>query len=198
MFCRNCGREIPPGVNFCPSCGARVGEAQVSPAAPAQARSYNFIPDLIVLIADILIIIAFFIPWITLGFSGYPSEGFSPLRILQEGGVAWWVYLIPMVTILAGFVELLLSLFRVLSRGKGAGKRLWYFGNGIMYIVAAVIWWVLVIYAPALEYQGIYYSVKSFTEQGVQAGFGAGLILLIIAGVLEVAAGVTSLAMKRT
>jgi len=54
-----------------------------------------------------------------------------------------------------------------------------------------------VIYAPALEYQGIYYSVKSFTEQGVPAGFGAGLILLIIAGVLEVAAGVTAYTVKR-
>ncbi|MDI6868709.1 MAG: zinc ribbon domain-containing protein [Coprothermobacterota bacterium] len=197
MYCRNCGKEIPPGVNFCPSCGARVGEVQVFPAQPAQARLYNPVPDLIVLLADILIIVAFFVPWITLGFLGYPSESFSPLRILQEGGVAWWVYVLPIAVLIAGFLELLLSLFRILSRGKGAGKRWWYFGNGMAYILVAVLWWLLVLYAPALEYQGIYYSLNAFIKQGVQVGFGAGLILIIIAGVLELGAGVTAYAVKR-
>jgi len=201
MYCKNCGKEIPPGVNFCPNCGARVGAEQVYPpqsfpAQTAQARPYNPIPDLIVLLADVLIIVAFFVPWITLGFLGYPAESFSPLRILQEGGVAWWVYVLPLALLLAGFLELLLSLFRLLSRGKGAGRRFWYLGDGMVYILAAVLWWLLVLYAPALEYQGIYYSLNAYLAQGVQAGFGAGLILIIVAGVLEIGAGIVAYVVK--
>lgn len=197
MYCKNCGKEIPRGANFCPSCGAKVEEEQVYPAQslpgqPARTQLFNPIPDLIVLLADVLIVVAFFVPWITLGFLGFPSKSFSPLRILQEGGVAWWVYVLPIAVLIAGFLELLLSLFRILSRGKGVGKRWWYFGNGVAYILVAVLWWLLVLYVPALEYQGVYYSLSAYIAQGVQAGFGAGLILIIIAGVLEIGAGIAA------
>lgn len=200
MFCTNCGKEIPQGVNFCPSCGTRVGGGAVLQAVPlvSRAYAYNPIPDLIVILADILIIVSFFLPWVTLGAAGYPSQGFSPLRIVREGGVAWWVYLIPFSVLIAGFIEFLFSLFRVLSGKKLWWKDWWYFTDGFVYIIAGILWWVLVMYAPAIESMGAYYSLSDFTGGGVQAGFGAGLILVIIGGVLEVVAGVVAYAGRRS
>ncbi len=200
MYCTNCGKEIPQGIKFCPHCGVQVSGVQVSPAAPTARSSYayNPIPSAIVILTDILVIISFFIPWVTIGVAGYPGQSYSPLRILQEGGVAWWVHAIPLAVLVAGFLELLLQRFQVLSKGKLRWKTYWYFTDGIAYILCAIIWWVLVMYAPALEYQGMYFSLKDYTYQGIQAGFGAGLILLIIAGVLEIVAGITTLAMRRT
>jgi hypothetical protein len=164
----------------------------------SRAYFYNPIPDIIVILTDILIIVSFFLPWVTLGAAGYPSQGFSPLRILREGGVAWWVYIIPIALLVAGFIELLLSLFRILSRGKGWWKSWWYFTDGLGYILGGVLWWVLVMYAPAIESMGTYYSLSDFTGGGVQAGFGAGLILVIIGGALEIVAGVVAYAGKRS
>lgn len=31
MFCRQCGKELPDGVKFCPACGAEVNPAQEAP-----------------------------------------------------------------------------------------------------------------------------------------------------------------------
>jgi len=200
MFCTNCGKEVPQGVNFCPYCEARMGGGAVPQVVPPVSRTYayNPIPDIIVILTDILIIVSFFLPWVTLGAAGYPSQGFSPLRILSEGGVAWWVYIIPIFLLVAGFIELLLSLFKIISRGKGWWKNWWYFTDGLGYILGAVLWWVLVMYAPAIESMGVYYSLSDFTGSGVQAAFGAGLILNIIGGVLEIVAGVVAHAGKRS
>lgn len=33
MFCKNCGQEVPEGINVCPRCGQLVSETEQSPAA---------------------------------------------------------------------------------------------------------------------------------------------------------------------
>ena len=44
MFCRQCGKELPDGVKFCPACGAEVNPAQEAPK-PAPVQPVYEAPD---------------------------------------------------------------------------------------------------------------------------------------------------------
>ena len=34
MFCTQCGREIKPGADFCPDCGAKIEISRTAPQTP--------------------------------------------------------------------------------------------------------------------------------------------------------------------
>ncbi len=197
MYCKNCGKELPAQGTFCPNCGVQLDTAAMKAGVSVRASSYNPIADFILILADILVIVSFFIPWVVLGFANANSIGISPLQIIQEGGVQWWLFVIPLVMAIAGFVELLWAIFRIITKGKGLWRRWWYFSDGVAYIVAGVVWWVLVMYAPSIFIQGAYISLSDLIGQGLTASFGVGLILLIVAGALDIVAGVVSLATRR-
>jgi uncharacterized membrane protein YdbT with pleckstrin-like domain len=40
MYCNECGQTLPDGSRFCNSCGANIGVAKSSPAAPVAVASY--------------------------------------------------------------------------------------------------------------------------------------------------------------
>lgn len=197
MYCKNCGKELPAQVAFCPICGAQVEGAVPGAKVSAKTSLYSPIADFILLLAGILVIVSFFIPWVMLGAAGYGSTGVSPLQIIQEGGAQWWLFVIPLAMVIAGFVELLMAVFRIITKGKGLWRRWWYFSDGVAYIVAGVVWWVLVMYTPSVYIQGVYVSLSDLAGQGLTANFGAGLILLIVAGALDIVAGIVSLAAKK-
>ncbi len=45
MFCGNCGKQMPEGSGFCPSCGAGAGGGAPQPAATASAAGANATPS---------------------------------------------------------------------------------------------------------------------------------------------------------
>jgi hypothetical protein len=42
MFCAHCGKPVPNGAQFCPSCGARVGSGASPPALPTRSSAAPF------------------------------------------------------------------------------------------------------------------------------------------------------------
>ena len=44
MFCTNCGKELPPSLKFCPSCGAKNGHASPAPAINAAPVQNSYTP----------------------------------------------------------------------------------------------------------------------------------------------------------
>ena len=43
MFCRNCGKQLGPGTNFCPACGTRVSAGTAGPE-PVGYTPLNAVP----------------------------------------------------------------------------------------------------------------------------------------------------------
>lgn len=44
MFCKNCGKQIPDGYQFCDGCGAPVDQATAQPTPNAQQQAQQFTP----------------------------------------------------------------------------------------------------------------------------------------------------------
>ena len=121
-FCSNCAAPLQPGAAFCPSCGARVGQAQGSTGAPLSgvdslikesgAQNYwlkrvlAFVIDVVIVVV-VLVVAAVFVAIPTLVFSG--PAGLTPLF----AGV---------FPVLAGFILFLYFIVAEVTRGATVGK----------------------------------------------------------------------------
>lgn len=85
MYCKACGEQNPDGVKFCTNCGksmTEVGEFLNSHNSPAEAgkvkpkrRSLLVKPNLIAIVAGVLIAIAVFLPFVKVEMFGYEIDG---------------------------------------------------------------------------------------------------------------------------
>ena len=120
MFCAKCGKEIPAGATFCPSCGAPIGGATAAPSAPTSgmdsllkepaAQGY-WLKRLIALIIDGVIIVVVLGVVAALGAIGF----------LLSGGAMGFFF--GGFTILAGVLLILYFPLMESMRGASIGKQ---------------------------------------------------------------------------
>ena len=198
MFCPNCGQPAQSGSAFCTFCGRRMEGAPPPVAAPtgvsvapayygtvARPRFYTPIPDILVLLADILVIVGFFLPWIAAA-----GEGLSPLSMITSGGTAWWLWIIPIAMAAGCLVDFIISLVRILGAGRKVWRKYSYFTNMGGLAVAGVVWWILLLYVPTYSSELGLLSVADLMGQGLSISMGIGLIFLFVAAGIQLLAGI--------
>jgi uncharacterized RDD family membrane protein YckC len=122
-FCAKCGKELPQGATFCPSCGAPVGSpASAASTAPvsgidevikdSKAQEY-WIRRLIALIVDVVIIAVVVAIVAAIGFGS----------TLLSGGVLGTVFF-GAFAIIAGVIIILYFPVMESTRGASIGKQI--------------------------------------------------------------------------
>jgi len=199
MFCPNCGQPAQPGSAFCTFCGRRMEGEPPPVAAPtggsvapayygtvARPRFYTPIPDILVLLADILVIVGFFLPWISTA-----GEGMSPLSMITSSSTAWWLWIIPIAMAAGCLVDFIISLVRILGAGRKVWRKYSYFTNMGGLAVAGVVWWILLLYVPTYSSELGSFSVADMMGQmGLPISMGIGLIFLFVAAGIQLLAGI--------
>lgn len=76
MYCRNCGKELPEGGKFCPSCGSGSAPEQRGPRPPAPAGAKLQIdPKLLLIAAGAVIVLLLAVVIFRPGQSKAPAPG---------------------------------------------------------------------------------------------------------------------------
>lgn len=221
-FCPQCGAPLPlpsPEAESSPALTPTPLPATVSSATPANAPqplstptlTAPFAPahpivlktvnngrphpayagaDLLQILADLLVIAAFFLPWIGI------ESGTSPLNLMINGQITWWMWLIPIALAFGSFVDLWVTLVRVLTGRPALSWRKWnYFTNGLFLAAVAVGWWMTVVYAPVFPTPQGYVHLAYLLLSGTFVGVGIGLVLLFAAAVVQIVAGTLAYAL---
>jgi hypothetical protein len=160
----------------------------VAPAyygAVARPRFYTPIPDILVLLADILVIVGFFLPWISIA-----GEGMSPLSMISSSGTAWWLWIIPIAMAAGCLVDFIISLVRILGAGRKVWRKYSYFTNMGGLAVAGVVWWILLLYVPTSSELGLLSIADMMGQMGLPISMGIGLIFLFVAAGIQLLAGI--------
>ena len=121
MFCTKCGKELPEGVTFCPSCGAAVqagaGDAHMS-GIDALAKDHNvqeyWVERLVALIVDYVIV------YVVLG----TATVIVAIPALLTGGTAFFGVVFGGVALLWGTIFVLYNAVMEVSSGASIGKKL--------------------------------------------------------------------------
>ncbi len=172
--------------------------APLAPAHPANLKTMNNAwphpayagADLLQILADLLVIVAFFLPWIG------TDSGTSPLNLMINGKIIWWMWLVPIAAAFGSFVDLWVTLARVLSGRPALSWRKWnYFTSGFFLAVVAVGWWMAVVYAPVFPTSQGYMRLAYLLLAGTFVGVGIGLVLLFVAAVVQIIAGTLAYAL---
>jgi hypothetical protein len=221
-FCPQCGASLPlpsPEAESSPALNPTPPQAAVPSASPANAPSPLAAPalaahlepvrpvvintknnasprpahasaDLLQILADLLVIVAFFLPWIG------AESGTSPLNLLLNGKIVWWMWLIPIAAAFGSFVDLWVTLARVLTGRPAPTWRKWnYFTSGLFLAIVAVGWWMAVVYLPVFPTPQGYVRLAYLLLAGTFVGVGIGLVLLFAAAVVQIVAGTIAYAM---
>ena len=125
MFCANCGKEIPEGATFCPSCGAPVqaGASAGAPSAPIsgfdaltrdQRAQQYWIERLIAYVVDSVIV------FVSLAI----LTAIIALPALFTGGFGFFTVFFGGVAFVWGIIFVLYFAFMESSSGASIGKRL--------------------------------------------------------------------------
>ena len=166
--------------------------APIAPAYPAVLKTTNNAwphsayagADLLQILADILVIAAFFLPWIG------TESGTSPLNLMINAKIIWWMWLIPLAAAFGSFVDLWVTLARVLTGRPALTWRKWnYFTSGFFLAAVAVGWWMAVVYAPVFPTPQGYMRLAYLLLAGTFVGVGIGLVFLFVAAVAQIVAG---------
>ncbi|MDG6917189.1 MAG: RDD family protein [Nitrososphaerota archaeon] len=121
MFCAKCGKELPDGAVFCPSCGspvhAGVGDAHVS-GIDALTRDHDaqeyWVERLIALVVDYVIV------YVVLGI----VTAIVAIPALLTGGTVFFGVVFGGVALLWGIIFVLYNTVMEASSGASIGKRL--------------------------------------------------------------------------
>jgi hypothetical protein len=152
----------------------------------ARPRFYTPIPDILVLLADILVIVGFFLPWIVAA-----GEGLSPLSMNTGSNTAWWLWIIPFAMAAGCLGDFIISLVRILGAGRKVWRKYSYFANMGGLVVAGVAWWMLLLYVPTYSSELGSLSVADMMGQmGLSISIGIGLIFLFVAAGIQLLAGI--------
>lgn len=156
MFCAKCGKEIPEGATFCPSCGAPVGGATQSAASPVsgfdaltkdqKAQEY-WIERLIALVIDYVIVyVVLGIITLLIAIPAFLTGGFGIFGALVGGLALLW-----------GLVFVLYFAVLESSSGASLGKRLFHlkvvskagsnpdFGQALIRNISKIYWLLLLL-----------------------------------------------------
>lgn len=63
MFCTKCGKELPDGTGFCPSCGAQLNNAESSNEINKQAFNVKETHNILAIIGAVLTVLGLFLPY---------------------------------------------------------------------------------------------------------------------------------------
>ncbi|MDG6961475.1 MAG: RDD family protein [Nitrososphaerota archaeon] len=121
MFCAKCGKELPDGATFCPSCGAAVqtgtGDAHTS-GIDALTRDHNaqeyWVERLIALIIDYVIV------YVVLGI----ATAIVAIPALLTGGAAFFGVVFGGFALLWGVIFVFYNAVMEVSSGASIGKKL--------------------------------------------------------------------------
>ncbi len=121
MFCAKCGKELPEGATFCPSCGAPVqagvGDAHMS-GIDALTRDHDaqeyWVERLIALVVDYVIV------YVVLGI----ATAILAIPALLTGGTVFFGVVFGGVALLWGIIFVLYNTVMEASSGASIGKRL--------------------------------------------------------------------------
>lgn len=76
MYCRNCGKELPEGSKFCPSCGSATAPEQSGPRSSAPSWGPMQIdPKLLLIAAGVVIVVLLLVVILRPGQSKAPVPG---------------------------------------------------------------------------------------------------------------------------
>ena len=76
MYCPNCGKELPEGSRFCPSCGSATGPEQSGPRPPAPTGArLQLDPKLLLIAAGAIIVVLLAVVIFRPGQSEAPAPG---------------------------------------------------------------------------------------------------------------------------
>lgn len=102
-FCTTCGKEIPEGSTFCPSCGAAVGAPNPVPRSPAATDAPN----------TGMAVLGFFIPIVGL-ILWICMKDETPLKAKSAGKGALIGFIVGLILVVLGviaYVALIASIF---------------------------------------------------------------------------------------
>lgn len=119
MFCKNCGANLPEGVNVCPNCGAEAKQPQTI----NKAFVLNHINTILAAVSVVLMFLPMFVlNGKELGYSNKLSVSglevakgitFTDFSETSRNVFAWMMILIPVFAILTNYIKQLLSLKKV-------------------------------------------------------------------------------------
>jgi hypothetical protein len=194
MNCPNCGQLVSPQATFCPQCGKQLQVSAAQPlfAVPAtrhHPRAATGWADLLQILADGLVIAAFFLPWIGVEYT-------SPWSLMLTGKIAWWMWLIPVLMAFGSLVDIFVTIVRATTGRSALSWRRWnYFTSGIFLAILCIGWWLLIVYLPVFPTPQGYVNLAYLLLLGTFVGVGIGLILVFLAAVLEIVAGILAYAL---
>ncbi|WP_455139370.1 zinc ribbon domain-containing protein [Thermophilibacter sp.] len=192
MFCPKCGAQVPDGTKFCPACGTPLNPAApaggsapaagasgpvVTPVAPA-AGDKAAAARLVRLVAAVVMIVAFFLPFVGTSIFGYEFSfsafnaafGIDFMGQHLDGNPAALLFVVPGVVALLG---------ALLAKGKA--------GNILSIVCGAALLALLALnVSNANESLGGYITVNLLI----------GSWLFIIAGIASIVGGVLGLVKK--
>jgi len=184
---------IAPETQETPTFAAPIALAQptaLKSIASARPHPAYAGADLLQILADLLVIIAFFLPWIG------TESGTSPLNLMINAKIVWWMWLVPLLAAFGSFVDLWVTLARMLTGRPALTWRRWnYFTSGIFLAVVAVGWWMAVVYLPVFPAPQGYLRLAYLLLAGSFVGVGIGLVFLFVAAVAQIIAGALAYAL---
>ena len=157
MFCAKCGKELPEGATFCPSCGtpagATAGTAASSPVSgfetltkDQKAQEY-WVERLIAIVVDLVIVyVVLGIVTLLISIPAFLTGGFGFFGALFGGLAFLW-----------GLVFVLYNAFMEMSSGASIGKKLFHlkvtsktgaspnFGEAFVRNISKIYWLLLLL-----------------------------------------------------
>ncbi len=131
MFCPNCGKEILGGSNFCQECGKAL-DVKAGVGIKTDINDIN----VLTVIGNGLLVISFFMPWISaIGWFSLSVSGYELTKLPSEGLEKLFGIIVWLVPIAGGVAEYL-----TLTKNTNAKKI-----TNIAFVVAIIVWvWFLI------------------------------------------------------
>ena len=156
MFCAKCGKEIPAGATFCPSCGTPVGSAAPSAATPVsgfdtltkdQKAQQYWVERLVAIIID----------WIIVGVVLGVLTILVAIPALFTGGLGMFGAFFGGLAFLWGLIFVLYNAVMETTSGASIGKKLFHlkvaskegknptFGQAFIRNLSKIYWLLLLL-----------------------------------------------------
>ena len=127
MFCAKCGKEIPAGATFCPSCGAQAGTAPTGPAAAGTVSGIDTLSkDQKAQQYWVERIVAYIIDAILVNVILFVIVALVSIPLLFAGAFTPFALFFGVYSGLSGLILVLYFTFMESSSGASIGKKLFH------------------------------------------------------------------------